>query len=301
MQRTQAIRIVGVLLASALASAAAATTERAASIIAFPKVIADQKRDTVIEITNVSNNPVSAHCFYRSGGPACEPAIDFDLTLTKEQPIHWVVSRGRTIDPLLNQGGFDPGAIPPRTNFMGILECIQVDAAGAPFLGDALVGEATLTDLASGDVAKVNAFGIRSTVTPGEFEACSQSWTLDHAAEGAADVVVGAGSAIHTDLTIEPCTQNFENLTVPTLTINFLVSNELEQTFMASTTFNCWLNTSLSNISSMFSRATLGTDAAQTRITSTSGFIVVGQEFHVSSRIEGVTTSAAINAYTDLP
>ena len=40
------------------------TTERSGSILVFPKVLADGTRDTIIQITNVSNSLVRAHCFY---------------------------------------------------------------------------------------------------------------------------------------------------------------------------------------------------------------------------------------------
>src|SRR5262245_49441846 len=59
---------LGVLLAmlvlSARTASADASTDRAGSIIAFPKVISDGTRDTLIQISNVLNQPVFAHCVY---------------------------------------------------------------------------------------------------------------------------------------------------------------------------------------------------------------------------------------------
>src|ERR1700690_2375820 len=88
------------------------TTEQSASILVFPKVIADGTRDTIIQITNTSNNMRLTHCFYVDGaltntslpaGPQNPPLcteIDFDIVLTKQQPTHWVVSTGRLNNPL---------------------------------------------------------------------------------------------------------------------------------------------------------------------------------------------------------
>ena len=75
-------------------AAAKVTTEQSASILIFPKVIADGTRDTIIQITNTSNNMRHAHCFYVNGAPTIAGApvsasnpplcteIDFDIWLT---------------------------------------------------------------------------------------------------------------------------------------------------------------------------------------------------------------------------
>jgi hypothetical protein len=156
-------------LVGLMASGAAAdvTTDRSASIIVFPKVIADGTRDTIIQITNTSNSMVHAHCFYVNAapvlpdlppGPGNPPQwqeIDFDIRLTKQQPTHWVVSLGRLedlSDPRCsvgntdcNDAGFDPGRIPPQVeDFVGELKCVEVDSSGAPLAGNHLKGEATI-------------------------------------------------------------------------------------------------------------------------------------------------------------
>jgi hypothetical protein len=138
------------------------TTEKSASILVFPKVIADGTRDTVIQITNTSNSLVNAHCFYVNGaldstGTPLWQELDFDITLTKQQPTHWVVSEGRLVDPTdssctngppsnysCNDAGIDPGRVPPVVEyFTGELKCIEVDDSGAPLSGNHLKGEAT--------------------------------------------------------------------------------------------------------------------------------------------------------------
>lgn len=319
-------------------AAARVTTEQSASILVFPKVIADGTRDTIIQITNTSNNMRHAHCFYVNGapttpglpiGPLNPPLwteIDFDIWLTKQQPTHWVVSTGRLDNPLdatcrgaatnsskncdpLDSGtdhadccdaGFDPGHVPPVVpDFEGELKCIEVDASGFPESGNALKGEATLETLNGvGDVSKYNGIGLKGFDTNNadgtlclgggvsgqcpsgaEYEACPQTWLLDHPAIGAPDLVVeeqefctgACSSSVSTNLTVVPCTENFETQTPQPVTLQFTITNEFEQTFSASTTFTCWASFDLEDINSIFEASNIGGNILQTRMRSASG------------------------------
>jgi hypothetical protein len=111
-----AAALVGLAVGGAQAQV---TTEKSASILVFPKVIANGTSDTVIQITNTSNSMVHAHCFYVNGAltfpdlppgainPPLWTEVDFDIWLTKQQPTHWVVSQGRLVnaadEPCSNQ------------------------------------------------------------------------------------------------------------------------------------------------------------------------------------------------------
>ncbi len=195
-----------VLGAMAATASADVTTERGASILVFPKVISDGIFDTVIQITNTSNDVVFARCFYVNGQladptraehPVLNPPlcteVDFNIRLTRQQPTHWIVSRGRPVNPSdtcapgsvptcvvppgvdVNGTGIDPGAIPPvGDNFKGELKCVEVDASGSPLGGNHLKGEATIKGAPVGapagnsvDVSKYNAIGIRGTELAG--------------------------------------------------------------------------------------------------------------------------------------
>ena len=165
-----AVALVGVLVSGA---SAGIVTERSASVLVFPKVVANGTRDTLIQITNTSNSMVHAHCFYVNAAPTFpdlppDPVlnpplwveIDFDIWLTKQQPTYWRVSTGRqdnyaqgidppcTFNPLnldCPNAGFDPGAVPPVVeDFIGELKCIETDQTGAPISGNHLKGEATI-------------------------------------------------------------------------------------------------------------------------------------------------------------
>lgn len=348
--------LVGVASNSTPAGARVTTVE-SASILIFPKVIANGSRDTIIQITNTSNNMRHAHCFYVNAAPtiAEEPIsadnpplwteIDFDIWLTKQQPTHWTVSTGRLVFPLDRtcaqeacdpntpgtddadccDAGIDPGRVPPvPPDFTGELKCIEVDASGFPVPGNALKGEATLVDkptagLPDGDVSKYNAVGLKgfdtnnmdsilclggdlsaSCPSGAEYEACPRLWFLDHPSDGAEDPVIeqaeNGDSFASTTLTLVPCTQNFETQEPQPLTLQFIVTNEFEQSLSASTTFQCWASYTLNGnpadsanpyggVSTAFEQGTIGGDVLKTTMR------VVGGNQGVIPLIE-TTTSA---------
>lgn len=341
------------------------TTERGASLLAFPKVLADGDSDTIIQITNISNNMVHAACFYVNAAlanpnfppgplnPRIWQVTDFSIWLTKQQPTQWQVSQGRQVNPTdpcfpvvnglftpsagCSDAGLDPGAVPPvPTNFVGELKCVEVDVAGNPIGGNHLKGEATIITQADGDAAKYAGIGIQGTDLAGEtgnellfnqpygsedqvgqYNACPNKLLVNHLAEGATDPVLlqnlqagtcsmvavipcqtnndcalfGAGtcnngprilvndvvalrSATLTDLTLIPCTQDFENSRPSAVTVQFAVYNEFENVFSASKTIVCWDNFYLFQVdspqdpfNSVFSVAVLGTTAAHTVVT----------------------------------
>ncbi len=378
-----------VLMAAALvglvASGAGAevTTEKSASILVFPKVIADGTRDTIIQITNTSNSMAHAHCFYVNGaltfpelpaGPLNPPLcteIDFDIWLTTQQPTYWVVSKGRLENPLdppcynptpqdpdgfyaCNEAGIDPGRVPPVVeDFTGELKCIEVDASGAPLPGNHFKGEATIItldvcnpdtsrcevtgeacdptstadqcDSDDSDAAKYNGIGVLGNENNdadgvlclggepteecpqgAEYNACPQYWILNHFAEGAPDPVAGDGSSVRTEVTIVPCTENFETQEPETVTIFIERWNEFEQPISASLRMACWESVFLGDINPVaFDFATMGTAFGQTRMRPTSqtrsGFMVVGQEYHTAAPGPRITytQSGAVNYHIE--
>jgi hypothetical protein len=373
----------------ATSASALVTTERGASILAFPKVLADDNADTIIQITNISNNMVHAHCFYVNAAPDAfgNPlwqVTDFTIWLTKQQPTHWQVSEGRFVNPVDNTmcikdgqyvpssdcdgAGIDPGAVPPTAEgFTGELKCVEVDVAGNPIGGNHLKGEATLIT-SDDDVSKYNAVGIQGTDLAGEtgnelllnqpndadggepvgqYNACPNVLLLNHLAEGVTDPVLYANglggtcavggdpcysdddcesgacnnppqivdaaneidlrSASLTDLTLIPCTQDFENSLPSSVTVQFAIYNEFEERFSASTTVDCWANFYLFQVDSpnnpersVFSFSTLGTVAAHTRITpNPDGGAVVGVAGVTRADNQGNLTRAAFNIHME--
>jgi len=290
------------VLALASVTRAEVSTDVSGSVLVFPKVLwnnfgfdgsAQLSRDTVIQISNTSNNMVHAHCFYVdartfNGRPVWQ-VTDFAIWLTRQQPTHWVASQGRAVNPsdgFGNDGsGLDPGAIPPVPDgFEGELKCVQVDASGTPFGGNNLKGEAVIRD-SDGDVSKHNAIAIlanpdlaggdpanellldNSPNHDGEYNACPQTTLLNHFVDGSDDPVIeefneiwcgNDDCPIRTYLTLVPCTQDFENQQFEAVTVQFAIVNELEQVFSASTSVQCWLTTRLADIDAPTGRCTDG-------------------------------------------
>ena len=94
--------LVSVLVLSS-AARAEVSSDFSGSVLVYPKVIWDSGRDTVIQLSNTSNNVVHAHCFYVNaqefqGNPRWQ-VTDFHLWLTRQQPVHWVASNGRAVNP----------------------------------------------------------------------------------------------------------------------------------------------------------------------------------------------------------
>jgi hypothetical protein len=273
---------------------------------------------------------------------------DFDIWLTRKQPTHWLVSSGRTFEGITDLGtdtaGFAPGHVPPVQDFLGELKCIEVTDSGEPITGNHLKGEATIKSLvdnapapgtfnsgqtAIGDVAKYNAIGILGLpdATPSNpllldgtnYDACPAKLILNHFASGAEDPVAvelvdggvlpsGSTSSNFTELTLVPCSEDFENQLPTSVTVKFLVHNEFEERFSASTTVACYFNLEIARIdtqfstanvdSSVFGRAVLGTDFAQTEITPvvqlngfTGGLVGVAERI-VTAQVGGTATAA---------
>ncbi|MFI5395533.1 MAG: hypothetical protein ACHQ9S_08370 [Candidatus Binatia bacterium] len=270
---------------------------------------------------------------------------DFDIWLTKQQPTHWLVSSGRNYQGISDLGsdsaGFAPGHVPPVQDFIGELKCIEVTDSGEPLTGNHLKGEATIKSLvdtkptpgtfnsgqtADGDVAKYNAIGIlgKPDATPSNpllldgtnYDACPEKLILNHLSSGAKDPVAtevlpatGSDSSSFTELTLVPCSEDFENQRGTTVTVQFLVYNELEQRFSASTTVSCYFNLEIARIdtqfsatenvdNSIFGRAVLGTDFAHTEITPvvqlngfTGGLVGVAERI-ATAEVDGTATAA---------
>lgn len=194
-------------------------------------------------------------------------------------------------------------SIPPVAEdpFYGELRCIQVDPEtfeptaglndGNGRAGD-LKGEATTVTINDGapDANKHNAIGIQSTTANDnddvleiggpdpEYNACPSVLTLTHLFDGAT-VGYGAGagtSQVRSNLTVVPCSQDFLNETTEPIVLQFLIFNEFEQRFSASTSFDCWRDIPLSDVDtragsfgdaySIFSASVQGTLGGQTRV-----------------------------------
>jgi hypothetical protein len=314
------------------------TTSGGASLLVFPNVVVDEEWDTAIQLTNTANRPARANCYYVNGaltfpdlppGPSNPPLwtqVDFTLSLVRQQPTQWVASRGRTITEAdgvcrspfsgCDGTGFDPGNVPAVVaGFSGELLCYEVDASGAPWSGNALIGHATLTQRTTGVVVKYPAVGSvglpsndadgtlclggeTSEVCPSgpEYRGCPRSWTVSHPAEF--DDRDSDGAASRTHLVVAPCAHDFLTQQPQSLTLNLLVTNEFEQRLSTSTQVSCWADFALTDVDQIFARDILGGDWAQTELRSAGqtpgGFRVVQRTTHTSAKSDEVSVVAIV-------
>ena len=136
---------------------------------------------------------------------------------------------------------------------------------------------------------------------------------LNHFAAGAQNPVLGqmddtvcepdedgTNCPIETELTMVPCSQDLENLIWGDVTVQFLITNEFENSLSYSTTVECWFNQELGSIGSVsgngpFSYNVLGTPVAFTSITPVmedGGVIAVAEEMHMVD-VDSLAATAA--------
>jgi hypothetical protein len=259
---------------------------RSASILLAPRIVTDDDRDTMIEIANVSFSMVSARCLYLDGSTGLE--VSFDLMLARQNSARWTASEGLLCPDGSVECNFAPGLIPPLpVPFSGALVCIEVDASGATLSGNHFILSTTILDLFSGDAAAAGAIGLSGTDnnngdnvlglgdSGAEYAGCPDEWILNHVTEGAEDPLAGTGSSVSTTLTFVNCGQDFERATVTDVPLEFTITNEMEQTFMAETTVSSWAESSLETIDAIFRVENLGSTYAQTRIRATEGGVAI--------------------------
>jgi hypothetical protein len=280
--------VVSVAVATATERAMAqVTTESGASILVFPKVVADGSADTILQLVNLSDNRIDALCAYVDGRSASWQAAEFPLALGPRRPLHWTAARGS-----MTGTGEDAVDIPAApTAFRGELLCVQVDGTGAPFSGNELGGQATLADLATGDVSAYRAAGLRGSglndgdgflciggepsdncLIGAEYDSCPGEWIVNFPAEGAGESQIAPGTRIASRLTVVPCSQNLRDNEASTVEIEVTVFNELAQRFSSTASATCWADLSLADIANqIFTRAMLGTDFGEARLSASDG------------------------------
>lgn len=333
--------IAGAWLWAAAARADVSSTNPAA-ILVFPKIVVDSSNgvDTLIQISNVENEPVNVRCFYVNANGRCssapfqvcnpngantcnEPGIcvpgwqetDFAFRLTSKQPIFFSARNGLPDLPLANQPGpkgeFNSGSIPPSPDdpMIGELKCVQVGDDELPVDQNWLKGEATIQAVSGNvvDVRGYNAIGIQAiegannrdnTLVLGvEYNGCPNMLLVNHFFDGARPSVVGTPT-IRSDLTLVPCSQDFNFQAPRSVVAQYLVFNEFEQRFSTSKSVTCFQEIALSDIDtrpgtvddafSIFNVAVQGTLGGQTIIRGVqtndpvrgTGLLAVIEEFH---------------------
>jgi hypothetical protein len=306
------LSVVGVAAAAWLGLApqvqAGTFSDTGAAVLIWPTIVVTDDYDTVVQLTNQAAVPSAAHCFYVNAnnrctntGEVCESStecedggffgaclpgwieVNFDVLLTRDQPLAWSAANGLSNADLPCPGGIGSSCsgnggtrVPPvgEVPFVGELKCIQSDpitrlpsqcndAQANPCRND-LEGSATITGVIAGgiDPERYNAVGLRSagrnngdnTLTIGgldplaaEYQPCSEVLVFNHMFDGAVDPI-NSNNEFSSTLSLVPCTEDFLIQSVPRVTAQFLVYNEFEQRFSTSRLVECLLTSDISNI-----------------------------------------------------
>ncbi len=172
-----------------------------------------------------------------------------------------------------NCPGIDPGSIPPLGPFFrGELKCIEIDDSGTPAAANSLKGEAILETLGGPYVSKYNSINIQGNagvdtnfaleLNNTEYNACPEQLEFVHYSNGASDPVANdlnpancndnvsgtTGCPVRTEITLIPCTQNFETQAPVQVQANFDVYDEFERPISTGVRVDCWANPGLEDI-----------------------------------------------------
>ena len=198
--RTFIVAILGLSVLSSNARAVANPDEPAA-VVVFPYVAIDPatNKDVLIQLTNTSDQPIEARCFYENLTPQCSSSegdascmtdpitcsglciprntrIPLRVRLTPFQPLAWQAGSGLTQPPLTDPQSSATGVTNQFTNvpglgagpFIGTLRCIAVDDDPLhPSRNNVLLGLATIqqyssSPTASADAAQYRAIGVKA-------------------------------------------------------------------------------------------------------------------------------------------
>jgi len=190
---------------------------------------------------------------------------DFAFRLTSKQPIDFSVSEGLANLPLADnpspQGEFNSGSIPPAPEvpFRGELKCVQVGDDELPVDQNSLKGEATIETVGPDrpvDVRGYNAIGIQAiegannrdnTLVLGtEYNGCPNILVLDHFFDDAMEPA--NNGTVRTEITLVPCSEDFNFQAPQPVVVQYLVFNEFEQRFSTSRSVTCFQEIALSDI-----------------------------------------------------
>ena len=188
----KALRFLGVvaavtMFAAPFARADSVVSDQSAAFVVYPLVISAHGGETVIQLSNTSNQQVRAKCYYVNAAGTCSVSreacipdatescplsadvcvpgwveTDFQIWLTPQQPLAWLASRGMSrgdfpLDGTTFQGqngASNAGSgIPPfggeAGGAIGELKCYATNADGTPSPSNVLQGEAAFETIDS--------------------------------------------------------------------------------------------------------------------------------------------------------
>jgi hypothetical protein len=224
------------------------------AVLIWPLIVVDgggSITDTRVELVNLTRMPVSLGCIFVAADTCGE--IDFRIRLTPNQPLSWLASRG-----VFN----GMAAVPPLSS-TGELKCVVQPEEESVASHNAIQGRAAVFGV-DGQTIGYSAVGfLRLTDGPLTNEISLDGVTYTQCPDEQHFVFIATdpqNPSVQSELVISPCDEDLENLFHPPTIIQFQVFNEFEEQFSASINVQCSARRLLWRISTIFTRAVLGTD-----------------------------------------
>ncbi len=250
--------IVPAVVSALVATAAVAgppAQKLPSAFLAFPHIESNGYADTRIELVNLTQDTQQLNCFFVTEGVGtyCRE-LGFLVYLTPYQPLSWLASWGLN-DPT-------SGTAAPPFFGTGDLLCAVVAPIPDVEAYNTVQGRATVFEQ-SGATASYGAVGFQR-LQGGDYDGVIRLDGFRYA-QCPAELhfqVLTDRPGLTSNLVLVPCSQNLLTQTVTSTVVQFLITNEFEQSFSASTSVDCYGSWALSDFSDFFTRAKLGTDTA---------------------------------------
>jgi len=222
------------------------------ALLIFPYVTAGGDQDTRVELVNLSGFPQTLNCFFVSGARSQCNEIGFVLTMTPYQPLAWLVSEG------LNDSY--SGSIAPPFFGTGELKCVVAAPRPEVAYHNTIQGRATAFD-SSGATVSYDAVGFQR-LSDGDYTGVISLDGSNYAQcpdklhfEVFTDQVDS-----HSDLILVPCSEDLLLQVPSSTTVQFLATNEFEQSVSLSYTITCFDQRHLSDIADALTKAIAASD-----------------------------------------
>jgi hypothetical protein len=219
------------------------------AFLIFPLVESSATTDTILELNNMTNAPVTVKCIFVDADD-CR-GLNFFINLTALQPLSWSASNGR------NSNGT---RISPPFLGQGELKCFVQPRSTALSAHNAIQGRAIVNE-PDGATIGYNAIGIRR-LQPGDFTGSLSldGITYEQCADRLHFHALASQATSDSELILVPCTEDIERVRPGTTAVQFAVINEFEQHTSGSVSLTCYLRQRFSRIPAL-RRTTSGTDS----------------------------------------
>ncbi len=191
------------------------------AVLVYPLVSTRSGEDTLVEMMNLTNAPVTVKCHYVNA-ETCR-GIDFFVRLTALQPIAWLASTG--------QSGNGLRIAPPLTAEQAELKCFVQPSSTSLSAHNALQGRAIVSDT-DGQTVGYSAIGFRRLVA-GSFtgRVALDGVTYEQCPDRLHFNALASQAGSDSELILVPCEEDLLRKRTTETVVQIAVINELKKQF----------------------------------------------------------------------